>query len=207
MTKSPSPPCCCIAFSIFKSTGCIFFRLFSCLIERGMSEYFSDTSIHTHFWVKYILSLPQFVFLFSCRVFFLCKLGNGKITQRMCPPFLWRNSNFRCRLGVTKKMPEMTNQLPAAEIHSSLGFQPGRVVEATEAVSRWIYSPWVSSEFLAILQSFCRLFSSRRVFDKRWWKRCVYWLSFAWPFSWWTRKRWDLLRCRVRPVSPSNLDY
>ena len=72
----------------------------------------------------------------------------------MCHTFhptseMLRSSNFRSRLGGIKSAPEMTNQLPVAEIHNGLGFQPGRVDAASEGRPR-CYSPWVSSDFLAI---------------------------------------------------------
>ena len=65
---------------------------------------------------------------------------------------MWRNSNFRSRLGGIKSAPEMTNQLLAAEIHSSLGFQPGRVVQQLK-----VDVVVIRCEFLLIFWRFCNL--------------------------------------------------
>lgn len=81
-----------------------------------------------------------------------------KFTERMYHTFhptseMWRNSNFRSRLGGIKSAPEMTNQLSAAEIYSSLGFQPGRVVAATLKVDVVV----IRREFLQNFWQFCDL--------------------------------------------------
>lgn len=127
-----------------------------------------------------------------------------KFTERMSHTFhptseMWRNSKFPVPPGWEKNPEKRPIKCLSLKSKALLGFQPGRVAVASEG-RHCSYSLRVSSEFLAILQSFCRWFSRRRIFDKRRWKRCGFWLLFAWPFSWWTPKRWDLLQCRPRPV-------
>lgn len=83
-----------------------------------------------------------------------------KFTERMSHTFhptseMWRNSKFPVPPGWEKNPQKRPINCLSLKSKAVLGFQPGRVAVVSEG-RHCSYSLRVSSEFLAILQSFCR---------------------------------------------------